>query len=136
MAKPLLDVTEVITDPNFADDFQVIRRVQDVDDHGEPFVRVITTYNSIGVCTPSGDQSLVRADAYEAQSNALQVITKFRLRGAAVDNGTGFLPDLVVWQKGSYVVKSVDDYSRFGAGFVVAGCILQDYIPMVSSSGA
>lgn len=137
MIKPTLDVSDVLLSPEFADEFKVVRRVQAVNTHGEPYIlstRVFTRREGcVGVLTPSGENSLVRADAYEAQSNSLQAITKFRLQGATKDGQvipeTQWLPDLIEWQANHYIVRTTNDYSRFGAGFIVADCLLFEYIP-------
>lgn len=137
MIRPTLDVTEVLLSPEFADEFQVVRRIQGTTTNGEPYIARTDIFKyrdgCIGVVTPSSENSLVRADAYEAQSNSVQVITKFRLQGAAKDGkavpATQWLPDLIVWRDNHYIVRMTNDYSRFGAGFIVADCLLTEYIP-------
>lgn len=142
MIKPTLDVTEVLTSPEFADEFRTIRRQQGVNAHGEPYIIATWVFGlrdgCVGVITPSSENSLVRADAYEAQSNSIQVITKFKLQGAVKDGQTipegQWLPDLVKWQGNHYIVRTTNDFSRFGVGFIVADCLLFEYIP--DSQGA
>ena len=132
MVKPLLDVNEVLTDPYFADEFTVSRREQVVDASGLPSIVSTTVYTAvdgcIGVVTPSSDSSLVRTDAYEAMGNSLQVITTFRLQGATrTKDGRTFMPDLVGWGNQYYIVRDIKDFTRFGAGFCQADCLLIDY---------
>lgn len=142
MIKPTLDVSDVLTSPEFADEFKAVRRVQGVNTHGEPYIVSTQVFGRkqgcVGVITPSGENSLVRADAYEAQSNSLQVITKFRLQGAVKDGRpvpeTQWLPDLVEWQSNHYIVRTTNDFSRFGAGFIVADCLLYEYIPQAAGA--
>jgi len=135
MVKPLLDVTEVILDPMFADGFSVLRRQQMVNEHGEPFTLLTKTFTEtdgcVGVISPSADNSMVRADAYEAMGNSIQVITKFRLRGISKEQGDQYLPDTILWRSCYYVVRTINDFVRYGAGFMVADCLLTDYVPEV-----
>ena len=140
MTHPTMDLSMVLQTPEFMDEFKVIRRIQGTNINGEPYVVSTETYTGrrlscIGVCVPSGQNDLVRVDAYEAQNKSLQVITKFRLQGAAQEPAVGltpqvqFLPDLVVWNNATYVVRDVEDWSRIGRGFLNASCLMIDYIP-------
>jgi galactose-6-phosphate isomerase len=124
---PFIDVSDVITDPMVAgDEFIVIRRRATVNDHGEGEDAAPLRFQAVGSITPVGDNSLVREEAYETQTNAIQVITEFALRGAGVDKqGNEFQPDQVEWDGDTYTVRVVDNYSKFGAGFVRAECVTQ-----------
>ncbi len=50
----------------------------------------------------------------------LVIVTKFRLRGPAKDGSTQYQPDLITWEGDSYVVKTIDPYPQYGAGFIQA----------------
>lgn len=127
---PWLDLSDVIIDPFLADNFAVIRRMQSVSQHGETLITIMGTFSAIGVITPTGNNSLVRADAYESQADSIQIITMFRLRGAAQDvAGINWQPDLVQWNGNTYQLKTLNDFTRFGAGFVQAEGIAIDYNP-------
>jgi hypothetical protein len=43
-------------------------------------------------------------------------VTKFRLQGPSL----GFQPDTVIWRGNEFIVRAIDDYSAYGAGFVQA----------------
>ena len=64
---PFLDVNEVISDPNFASTFTVLRRVATVNGFGESVGIVVQTIPLvIGIVIPTGANSLVRQDSFEA----------------------------------------------------------------------
>lgn len=130
MARPWLDLTEVIEDPYFEDSFTVLRRKQTVNSFGEPVIVVEHTYPDVGgIVIPTGNNSLVRQEAFESQQNAIQIITKFRLRPASKDGTVDYQPDIVQWDGSSYLVRTSNEYTRFGAGFVQVDCIATDYNP-------
>lgn len=84
-----------------------------------------------GSITPTGDNSLVREEAYEAQLESILVITPFRLRGPSKDNqGNSFQPDIVLWNGNSFVVRTLKDWTSYGAGQVEAECISVDLVQL------
>jgi galactose-6-phosphate isomerase len=128
---PEIDATwDVLLDPIVAaTSFVVVRRKSWTDSNGiaqQGEQRVSPVYGSV---TPTGDNSLVREDAYQSQNKTLMVITQFFLRAAAVDdNGVGWQPDLILWDGNYYLVKTVNDFSQFGIGFIQADCESFEYV--------
>jgi hypothetical protein len=125
-----VDVTDVLLDPAIAGErFTVLRRKETVNDLGVASWEWLTFPEVIGSVTPTGDQSLVREEAYQVSAKTMLVITEFRLRGPSKDAaGANYQPDIVVWNGNYYLVRSVDDFSRYGAGFVQAECTSTDLI--------
>ncbi|PQQ36473.1 head-tail adaptor [Photorhabdus luminescens] len=117
---PLLDVTEVLFDPDFCDTtLKYTRRKVIVDEDGfatsekttKPFVGVVTVDRSI--------EAQIRMSGQIVSGNIL-IITTERLISGETDK-TG---DVVTYQNRDYLVKSVDPYTAYGAGFVQAHCEL------------
>lgn len=126
----LIDVDDVIFDPFVAGQLvTVVRREQEVNEQGEGVQNNVTVPNVVASVTPTGDNSLVREEAFSAQAQAIRVITAYRLRGQTREPSTGrsFLPDLVLWHSDYYIVKVVNDYTPYGAGFIEAECESIDY---------
>ncbi len=126
----LIDVDDVIYDPFVAGQFvTVIRRNQEVNEQGEGVEIDVTIPNVVASVTPTGDNSLVREEAFSSQEQSIKVITAYRLRGQTKEKSTGqsFLPDLVLWHNDYYIVKVVNDYTPYGAGFIEADCESIDY---------
>lgn len=125
-----IDVDDVIFDPFVAGQFvTVIRRRQEVDERGEGVEALTTISNVVASVTPTGDNSLVREEAFSSESQSIRVITAYRLRGQNREPSTGrsFLPDLVLWHDDYYIVKVVNDYTPYGPGFIDAECESIDY---------
>ncbi len=123
---PLLDVTEVLLDPDFADPSLICRRqIQTTDDDNFP----INTPQEIpfsGVVTVDRSLEARRMAAGQNINGAILIVTQFRLtqgRKSAAD-GPNLDADLVVYNGGLYRVTFVDPYTRYGAGFVQAHCEL------------
>jgi len=113
---PTLDVSEVLDDPDLSDTFNVIRRADTVGSDGRS-VTTPTVYNNVvGVVCMASPNDLDRQDVGEITGAMISVVTSFRLRGS----GEGFQPDQIVWDGGTYTVKTIDKYHRYGAGFTSA----------------
>jgi hypothetical protein len=125
-----IDVTDVLLDPMIAGErFTVLRRRELVNNLGVAEWQWETFPNIIGSVTPTGDQSLVRDEGFQAQAKTILVITAFKLRGESKDEARrNYQPDVVVWNENYYMVRTVDDYSRYGAGFVQAECSSTDLV--------
>lgn len=121
---PFLDVSSVLLDPDFADRFTVIRRVESVSDYGRR-VLSLTNLPAVGVVTMASPDDLKRVPEGQTFDRTLSIVSKFPFFGASV----GYQPDLVLWYGDLYIVVALDPYPQFGAGFsqVIVGSIdLQD----------
>lgn len=126
---PDIDVSDLLFDSDIAgESFQVVRRQETIGSNGVSNLTQ-TTFPLpgddpiVGSVTPTGDNSLVRQEAFQTQSNTILVITTFRLRGPSKDSGgASFQPDIVVWSGNQYVVRSLNEWTSFGVGFVAAEC--------------
>ncbi|MFG1260032.1 hypothetical protein V5F79_22150 [Xanthobacter flavus] len=121
---PLLDVSDVLLDPDFADTFTVYREAVTVGDDGRS-IRTETTFPGVGVVTPDMWSTLQRAPEGSNVSEIITVITQFRLTSSV--DGTD--ADEIVWNGKRYVVIAVGDCTRFGAGFVEASASLKGMSP-------
>jgi hypothetical protein len=134
---PQIDITSVLASPIVAGErFVVQRRIETVDQYGQSQIAT-QTYSAIGSIVPTGDNSLVREEAYQQQAKSITVRTTFRLRGAAKDGpGYHYQPDLVIWKGDAFIVRTVDDYSQYGAGMVEAACTSIDLIDQPSAGNS
>jgi hypothetical protein len=120
---PLLDVTSVLLDPDFAEPVTVLRRRENNNDYGEVEISE-ERIPVIGVVT-SGGSPLERRPDGQIWPYAITVHTIFRLIGPSRDGDRPaghYQPDVVLWNGARYLVHRLSDYSNFGAGFVSADC--------------
>lgn len=125
-----IDVTDVLLDPDIAGQtFTVVRRQDVVNDHGEGEQVTQVIPGVIGAIYPTGENSLIREVAAEAQAQTITVVTPYRLRPASQETSTGrqFQPDLVLWDGNYYVVWTVNEFTQYGPGFIAADCMETDY---------
>lgn len=119
----LLDVTDILLDPDFMDTGLVCERIaQTVNDDGMGVNTTTLTPFSAVVTNDSGD-ILERIAAGERIKGSITLHTKFTLQ----DGANGLTADVVRWKGRRYTVSNVADYSHFGRGFAAASC---DLIPL------
>lgn len=117
---PTLDVTEVLDDPDIADTFTVTRRVQTVSSLGRTVVTPTVVAGVVGVVCAAGPNDLQRLPEDQRMGKVISIVTRYKLRGPALSGSTEYQPDLVIWNGSTFIVKWVDDYSRFASGFIQA----------------
>jgi len=127
---PLLDVSSILTDPDFATRFDVIHSTLTIGDGGVGVRSSKTTRNIVGVVTANDDINLLRTEEGQRLAGSITVHTKFALTDGGRDyRGQTVDADVVVWKGRQYVVASIGDWSQFGAGFITAVCMLQQVSP-------
>lgn len=115
---PLLDVSELMTDPDFATNtLSCARMAQAVGTDGRA-TDTPTNTAFVGVVTADKGSILKRMAEASFVEGSIMIYTKFRLQMV----GAGFDADVVTWKGSTYTVTNVGDYSEFGQGFVWAIC--------------
>lgn len=113
-----LDLSAAVLAPEFQDTFSVVRRAYSVDQNGRSVLTPHAPVAATGVVTPAGPTDLKRLPDDQYQQEAITIVTTYRLQGA-VEGGA---PDRVQWNGNLYQVIDVEDYSRYGRGFIRAIC--------------
>jgi len=113
MPGPFLDPSTILLDPMLADTFTVLTRVETVNDYGESVQETTPTAGVVGVVVPASPDDLQRLDDLERGQRAIKIFTRYRLNGPS----TARQPDLIVWRGDNFVVKTLDPFSNFGAGW-------------------
>lgn len=116
---PLIDVVELLYDPDFAQDFTVVRFVRTVSAQGLT-VDSPGLFATYGVILPLSGAQLAMLPEAERTGSFITVITPFALY--ALTDTTA--PDQVQWHGRNYQVRSVNDWTDWGQGFTSAVCQL------------
>lgn len=116
---PFLDVSDVLADPDFADNaLQVTRNALVVGTNGRGVVTPSTQQFS-GVVTQADGQTFERFPEASRVSGSITITTTFHLRQGGADIDADIVTDAYGKR---YTVIGKSDYSRYGAGFIIALC--------------
>lgn len=117
---PSVDVTDILSDPDFATTFDVIRRTQTVNAKGRAENSETLNRSVVGVVVPASGSKMVRTPEGTMQIGDIKVITSFDLTDGTGENDC----DVVVWKGNRYNVINTNDYSEYGRGFIEATAML------------
>ncbi|MDB5448419.1 MAG: putative phage head-tail adaptor [Phenylobacterium sp.] len=132
---PALDVSDILLDPDFCEVLTVIRRLQTLVRGRATTTETTITPAPVGVVLAQSDAPIQRGPDQQNLPRLIQVHTPFRLRSASKDpvSGLVYQPDIIVWGGDRFVVNKVQDFSRYGRGFLQADCSSQDLIDVAAS---
>ena len=105
----LVDTTHLLTNPRYTDELLLRRITESINQYGEREVLEVG--------------ETIRASVFPATSQSLALLPESQRVGGAVEvyyKGVFSLGDVLVWKATRYIVRALDDYSHFGAGFVKA----------------
>lgn len=122
---PFLDVSDLLSDPDFADTFDVIRYGDSVDADGVATEAPAPITGLTGVIQPASELALQRLADGARLASTIEIHTTFRLTSGIEGQGA----DEVIYQNATYTVTDVADWTRYGAGFVRAIAQMKDLIP-------
>lgn len=121
---PLLDVTDVLSDPDFADTITITRAVETVDSHGRAQIATQTFANVVAVITAGQGDVLKYFPEMANIQGAILIHTTFLLTSASETSRA----DTVTWQGRDYQVTGLNDWSTFGIGFIMAVGTLKQFV--------
>lgn len=113
-----IDVSDLMSDPDFVDPIQVISRTPWIDSLGQNHIEetVLNTYGSV----QSADFKTV-----QRLPEALRVadVSSFFFKGVIVATAPGQYSSILVFNGYRYQVQTVADWSNFGNGYCEGTCV-------------
>lgn len=114
----LVDVSDLVIDPDFTNSFVLIKRASAINAYGEMNL-IETPSNVFGVIQNINNETLKRFPEAAEFSDGIQVWYKGKLEAEAPN---GYC-DVVVWQGARFLVKIVtEQFMNWGAGWTSALC--------------
>jgi len=119
----LLDVSEIVLDPDFADAIVCKRRSQTIGTNGRATNAAPVETTFYGVVTEYDGDILERMEIGDKIKGSITIHSKFPL----IEGAPGQTADIIAFRGREYTVARVENYSHFGAGFTAARC---DLLPL------
>lgn len=117
----LLDISEVIRDPDFTSPVKLIKRVESYDTNGNPVWSDGSSF-SINAVVSNDLRTIKRLP--ESLQREGTIVVRFVVSDAQAFTGVGY--DRIVWREKSFLVTDCADYSQFGEGFIRLVCSPED----------
>ena len=115
----MIDVSDVVSDPDFTQTITRVVRSETVNDFGESIIISVSSLIDAVVTSPTTQELLMFPEA-TAYRDVIRVTTVSRLNADSV----GKQPDLILYHGENYKVLITNDYSDFG--YTRALCVLID----------
>lgn len=113
-----IDVTDLLHDPDFVDQMQLVTRVPTVNVRGENVIAE-TIQNSIGSIQPASGKDLQRLP----EALRLLDISIFWFQGTIVATAPGKYSSILIFKGKRYQVQNVLDWGNWGQGWTQGTCI-------------
>lgn len=117
----LIDVSEIVTDPDFLDSVTLIRRTSVVGNNGRNVLAESSSTVSM-VVQPAKPDDLKRLPDSVRRQDAINVW----YRGTLSSDAGGLYPDIVVWNSKRFQVQTSDPFGNWanGTGYTESICTL------------
>lgn len=116
-----IDVSPLMTDPDFVGPFTLIRRATLVNNYGENVLTETLINNVIGSVQSANADTFLRLPEAARSQNFITIYTKVQMR----TDESGSYADAVIWKGRRYTVKKVTPWDNFGAGWYMADCEME-----------
>ncbi len=117
---PQLDVTELMTDPDFVDEMIQVSRQSRVDAYGVNHLTECKN-ETVGSVQPADGKLIERLPEAERVHNLMS----FWMQGTIVASAPGKYTDILIFQGQRFQVKTVFDWSTWGAGWCEGLCVAE-----------
>lgn len=113
-----IDITELLTDPDFVDRLTIINRASTVNDLGEN-VLTETPFQSVGSVQPADAKTIERLP------EALQSgdVRSFWIKGEISSGGKNKYPDIILFHGKRFQVQTAAPWLNWGAGWSHGVCV-------------
>lgn len=115
-----IDITELLTDPDFVDFISLITRKPTVNTLGENTVQEVEL-KSVGSVQPADYKTLKRLP--EALQN--ENVSSFWFKGEIIATADCRYPSILVFKGKRYLVRQVADWTNWGAGWCEGVCVAE-----------
>ncbi len=116
----LIDVSELMTDPDFVDPISVITRVPAINSLGEMSMTE-TVLQSVGSVQPADWKTVQKLPEGMRVAN----VASFWFKGKIIATEPGKYSSILVFNGVRYQVQTVADWSNFGEGYCEGTCVAE-----------
>lgn len=114
----LIDVSDILLDPDFIDNLTLVRRTTSVNSMGENVIAE-SSLATVGSVQPASTKQIQRLP----EALRLADIRSFFIKAEIKADGSGQYPDIILFQGKRFQVQSVAPWLNYGAGWNEGICI-------------
>jgi hypothetical protein len=119
-----IDITELLSDPDFTDQLQLIKRTETIGDDGRTILAEAASTITVVVQAPEASILIRYPDLAEYNSKVC-----IWYRGELSVAGEGTYADMIVWRNRRWQAwRIVEDYMNWGAGWTMAIFVAEETV--------
>lgn len=115
-----IDITELLTDPDFVDEMTVITRYPRVNSKGENLLNEKQVI-SVGSVQPASGKTVFKLPEEFRVAN----VSEFYFKGAIIATAPGKYSSIIVFKGQRFQVQTVADWTNWGAGWTEGTCVAE-----------
>lgn len=115
-----IDVTELLTDPDFVGPIQLVSRVPSINSRGENILSE-SSLCTVGSVQPASGRAIARLPEALRVAN----VSSFWFKGKIVASAPGKYSSILVFEGQRYQVQTVLDWTNWGAGWCEGTCVAE-----------
>lgn len=119
-----IDVSELLSDPDFIDPIQVITRCPRTDSYGQASFSE-TVLNTCGSVQPANFRTVQKLPEALRVAN----VSSFFFKGKIIASEPGKYSTILVFHGQRYQVQTVADWGNFGQGYTEGTCVAEAPAP-------
>src|SRR5690348_279337 len=116
----LIDVTELMVDPDFVDIMQVVTRREYVDSLGQSHFEE-NILSTVGSIQPASGEVVKKLP----ESMQTSDVSTFFFKGKIIASAPGKYSSIIIFNGNRYQVQKVNDFSNWGEGFTEGICVVE-----------
>lgn len=115
-----VNVTDVLSDPDFTDPIQLVDRKPSINFLGENILKECSI-DSVGSVQPASGRVIARLPEALRVAN----VSSFWFKGLIVASSPGQYSSILVFRGERYQVQTVQDWSNWGEGWCEGTCVME-----------
>lgn len=115
-----IDVTDLMSDPDFVDKVSLVTRTPFINSLGENTLKEVTL-ETVGCVQPASGRVIQRIPEAMRVAN----MTSFWIKGTIIASAPGKYSSILVFKGQRYQVQTVFDWSNFGRGYTEGTCVAE-----------
>ncbi len=114
----LIDVSDILLDPDFVDSIQIYRRLATVNDFGKTEITT-TIIETVGSVQPASAKTLSRLP----DELRMEDVRSFYVKIPLLIDGTSTYPDIIVFGGARFQIRTAAPWLNFGNGWNEGLCV-------------
>jgi len=119
-----IDVSELLLDPDFVNDLQLIHRTAVVSSAGKNVITELTPIDTVGSIQPANQKDILRLP----EAMRLKDVRAFWIKAEILTDGSSQYPDIIKFGTKRFQVFAVEPWNNYGEGWNKGICVAEEMV--------